>query len=58
MASFYHDLMVSEANHYTMFIGFAKKYACGEDVDKRWKEWLAFEAEVIANYGKSETIHG
>jgi tRNA-(ms[2]io[6]A)-hydroxylase len=28
------------------------------DVDKRWKEFLEYEAEVIANYGKKETIHG
>ncbi len=58
LASFYHELMVSEATHYTMFLKFAKKYANGEDVDKRWKEFLDFEAGVIANYGKKETIHG
>jgi tRNA-(ms[2]io[6]A)-hydroxylase len=28
------------------------------DVDKRWKEFLEYEAQVIQNYGKSETIHG
>ena len=28
------------------------------DVDKRWQELIDFEAEVIQNYGKSETIHG
>ena len=58
LASFYHELMVSEATHYTMFLKFAKKYANGEDVDKRWKEFLDFEAGVIANYGNKETIHG
>jgi tRNA-(ms[2]io[6]A)-hydroxylase len=58
LASFYHELMVSEAAHYTLFLKFAKKYANGEDVDKRWKEFLDFEAGVIANYGKKETIHG
>ena len=58
LASFYHELMVSEATHYTMFLKFAKKYANGEDVDKRWKVFLDFEAGVIANYGKKETIHG
>lgn len=58
LASFYHELMESEASHYTMFLKFAKKYANGEDVDKRWKEFLDFEAGVIANYGKKETIHG
>ncbi|MCX6291876.1 MAG: tRNA-(ms[2]io[6]A)-hydroxylase [Bacteroidetes bacterium] len=55
---FYRDLMISEANHYTLFIGFARKYSGGEDVDKRWQEFLDFEAGVIAKYGKKETVHG
>ena len=58
LAKFYRDLMISEAGHYTTFIGFARKYAEGIHVDKRWKEWLEFEASIIANYGKKETIHG
>ncbi len=58
LAAFYHELMVSEAGHYTLFLGFARKYAEHVDVDKRWKEWLAFEASIIVNYGKRETVHG
>lgn len=58
LAQFYHDLMVSEAGHYTLFIGYARKYSTEVDVDKRWKEWLDYEASIIAQYGKSETIHG
>jgi tRNA-(ms[2]io[6]A)-hydroxylase len=58
LSEFYHELMISEATHYTMFIGLAKKYAVAIDVDKRWKEFLAYEAKVIQNYGKHETIHG
>jgi tRNA-(ms[2]io[6]A)-hydroxylase len=58
LAHFYYQLMISEATHYTMFLKFAKQFANGEDVDKRWKEWLAFEAEIIGNYGQKETIHG
>jgi len=58
LADFYHELMISEATHYSTFIRLAKKY-CGElDVDKRWKEFLAYEAQVIQNYGKAESIHG
>jgi tRNA-(ms[2]io[6]A)-hydroxylase len=41
-----------------MFIRLAKKYAVEIDVEKRWKEFLEYEAQVIQNYGKSETIHG
>jgi len=58
LAKFYRDLMISEAGHYTTFLGFARKYGEGIDVDKRWKEWLAYESSVISNYGKEETIHG
>ncbi|MFK8046594.1 MAG: tRNA-(ms[2]io[6]A)-hydroxylase [Crocinitomicaceae bacterium] len=58
LAKFYRDLMISEAGHYTTFIGFARQYGKGIDVDARWKEWLDFEAIVIQNYGKSESIHG
>jgi tRNA-(ms[2]io[6]A)-hydroxylase len=58
LAEFYHELMVSEAGHYTTFLKLAKKYGKDIDVDKRWKEWLAYEASVITKYGKSETVHG
>lgn len=58
LAKFYHDLMVSEAGHYTTFLGFARKYGGNIDVDKRWKEWIEYETSIIVNYGKSETIHG
>jgi tRNA 2-(methylsulfanyl)-N6-isopentenyladenosine37 hydroxylase len=58
LKEFYRELMISEANHYTQFIAFAKKYAEGVDVDERWKEFLDYEAEVIGRYGKKETVHG
>jgi tRNA-(ms[2]io[6]A)-hydroxylase len=58
LSKFYYELMVSEAGHYTTFLTYARKYGKEVDVDKRWKEWLAHEAKVIANYGKKETVHG
>jgi tRNA 2-(methylsulfanyl)-N6-isopentenyladenosine37 hydroxylase len=58
LSAFYYELMVSEATHYTTFIKLAKKYGEGIDIDKRWEDFLAYEAEVIQNYGKKETIHG
>jgi tRNA-(ms[2]io[6]A)-hydroxylase len=58
LATFYRELMISEAGHYTSFLTFARKYSEKVDVDKRWKEWIEFEGELITNYGKSETIHG
>jgi tRNA-(ms[2]io[6]A)-hydroxylase len=58
LAAFYHELMVSEATHYTMFIRMARKYAVTIDVEGRWKSFLEYEAQVVQNYGKKETIHG
>ena len=58
LAKFYRDLMISEAGHYTTFLGFARQYADNVDVDKRWKEWIAYETSIIQNYGKNETVHG
>ncbi len=58
LAKFYHELMVSEAGHYTTFLGYARKY-CGElDIEKRWQEWINYEDSIIRNYGKKETVHG
>lgn len=58
LAKFYHELMVSEAGHYTTFLNFARKYTIDVDVDKRWKEWLEFEGELIQSFGNREAIHG
>lgn len=58
LAKFYHELMVSEAGHYTTFLNFARKYTIDVDVEKRWQEWLEFEGELIQNYGTKEAIHG
>lgn len=58
LAEFYRSLMVSEANHYTMFLNFARKYGDRKEVDQKWQNLLAFEAEIMKDLGKSETIHG
>ncbi|MBS1634511.1 MAG: tRNA-(ms[2]io[6]A)-hydroxylase [Bacteroidetes bacterium] len=59
LKEFYRELMISEANHYTTFLGFARQYgAAYEDVNVRWAQWLDYEASVIRNYSKKETIHG
>ena len=55
---FYHDLMISEANHYTTFLSFARQYGENIDVNQRWSDFLDFEANLMHNYGKGETIHG
>ena len=58
LATFYKDLMASEARHYTTFLKLAKQYFEPDRVDERWEEWLVFEAKVIKNYGKIERVHG
>ncbi len=58
LADFYRSLMVSEANHYTMFLNFARKYGDRKEVDKKWQDLLVFEAEIMKDLGKSETMHG
>lgn len=58
LAKFYKKLMISEAGHYTMFLKFARQYGDREVVDKKWQELLDFEAQVMQELSKSETIHG
>ena len=47
LRNFYHALMVSEAGHYKNFISLAKQFVEPDYVQKRWKEWLEAEAEII-----------
>ena len=58
LRTFYHNLMVSEANHYTMFLGFARKYGNEKEVNQKWQELLDFEAEIMKDLSKDQTIHG
>jgi len=58
LSKFYRDLMVSEANHYTMFLGFARQYGERNEVDKKWQDLLVYEAEIMKNLGTQESIHG
>lgn len=47
LKKFYYELMISEASHYVTFIELARKYNDPEIVNKRWQEWLSYEAEVL-----------
>ena len=58
LAKFYRDLMVSEANHYVLFLNFARTFGERKEVDKKWNELLEFEAEIMKDLGTTETIHG
>lgn len=58
LKNFYRKLMISEAGHYAMFLNFARKYGDRKEVDKKWQELLDFEAQVMKDLSKGETIHG
>lgn len=58
LCAFYRSLMVSEANHYTMFLGFARKYQDVDVVNKKWQDLLDFEAEIMKDLGNQQSIHG
>ncbi|MBI9041976.1 tRNA-(ms[2]io[6]A)-hydroxylase [Lutibacter sp.] len=58
LAKFYRDLMASEANHYTLFLNFARTFGERKEVDKKWNDLLEYEAELMKNLGTQETIHG
>lgn len=58
LAEFYRSLMVSEANHYTMFLGFARQYGDRKEVDEKWQQLLDYEAMIMRDLGNKETIHG
>lgn len=58
LAKFYRDLMVSEANHYTLFLNFARQYGDRVEVDQKWQDLLEYEATLMDNLGVKQSIHG
>ena len=59
LRNFYRKLMVSEANHYTLFFGFARQYGTSrQKVDEKWEALLKYEATLMVTLGNQETIHG
>lgn len=58
LSAFYKDLMISEANHYTLFLGFARAYQDRKVVDEKWAALLAFEAEMMKERGTTAKVHG
>ena len=57
LANFYKKLMISEANHYTLFLSLARKYGEINDVNQKWNSLLEFEKEIIKKLTNSHTIH-
>ncbi|GAB3569595.1 tRNA-(ms[2]io[6]A)-hydroxylase [Spirosoma luteolum] len=58
LRKFYRELMISEAGHYRTFIELAEAYLPAERVRARWKEFLAVEADIVANLAvRSDRMH-
>lgn len=58
MRNFYRKFMESEAGHYTLFINLADTYLPKDKVRKRWKEWIAYETDVMLNMEvRGDRIH-
>ena len=58
LAKFYRKLMISEANHYTSFLGFARQYGHKDEVDQKWDSLLEYEAEIMKSLSIGDSIHG
>ncbi|MBT7850034.1 MAG: tRNA-(ms[2]io[6]A)-hydroxylase [Flavobacteriaceae bacterium] len=58
LAKFYRKLMISEANHYSSFLGFARQYGERKEVDQKWEALLEFEAEIMKTLSVTKSIHG
>lgn len=59
LQKFYRKLMISEAHHYTLFLKLARQYGKDEKtVNQKWEALLEFEAQLMSQLGKKESIHG
>jgi len=55
---FYRKLMISEANHYTMFLKFARQYHDVEEVNQKWSDLLDYEGKILASFQEGTSVHG
>jgi len=58
LSDFYKGLMASEANHYKIFLGFARQFQDRALVDKKWQGLLEYEADFMKNRGENAKVHG
>ena len=56
---FYKKLMISEANHYKIFLKLAHKYAdFKEEVNQKWNSLLEHEKNLMRELKNNKSIHG
>lgn len=58
LRKFYRKLMISEANHYTMFLNLAREYGDPKIVEEKWASLLEYEAKIMKGLSQHESIHG
>ena len=59
LQKFYRKLMISEAHHFTLFLKLARQYGKDEKtVNQKWEALLEFEAQLMSQLGKKESMHG
>ncbi|RLD80916.1 MAG: tRNA 2-methylthio-N6-isopentenyl adenosine(37) hydroxylase MiaE [Bacteroidetes bacterium] len=58
LAKFFEGLLASEAGHYSLFLGFARKFMDRETVDNKWDKFLTYEADYMIQQGKLPLVHG
>lgn len=47
LRAFYRKFMIAEAGHYRLFLDLAKLYGKPDRVERRWQEYLTFEATML-----------
>jgi tRNA 2-(methylsulfanyl)-N6-isopentenyladenosine37 hydroxylase len=57
LTDFYRALFLSELGHYKVFLRLANRIAGREAVDRRWKEMLNAEAQILAEQPPGPRIH-
>ena len=57
LAGFYRTLFSSELGHYRVFLTLAAKFTGKTELDARWAEMLAAEAEILAAQAPGPRIH-
>jgi tRNA-(ms[2]io[6]A)-hydroxylase len=58
LKKFYYEFMVSEAGHYTRFLGLAKGCMPESVVKKRWEEILSAEARILQHLNvRGDRVH-
>ena len=57
LTAFYNGLFSSEFGHYRVFLRLARKICAAAEVDARWQQMLAFEAQLLAKEPPGPRIH-